>query len=109
MSDLSRSRIYFDEVRVSGLRLQHKIESMRPGEFEPASHLFGSRGHFLVVDHTQDGGVPGRTHFIDNFKMETGQDRAVPTSDGAGCFAPLDKCLGTYDRATTRQRRPNQR
>src|SRR5271156_2059348 len=103
MPDLSRARIYFDEVSVSGLRLQHEIESMHAGKIKTASHLCSSGGHFRALYHAQDRGVPRRAHFVDHFKMEISQHFAIPTSDGAVCFAPRNKCLCIYDRATTKQ------
>src|SRR5271154_5628126 len=103
MSDLSRARIYFDKVSVSGLRLQHEIESMHAGEIETAGHLFSRGGHFRVLYHAQDRGVPGRAHFVDHFEMEISQHFAIPTSDGAVCFAPRNKRLRIYNRATTKQ------
>src|SRR5271154_6409152 len=103
MSDLSRARIYFDEVSVFGVRLQHEIESMHTGKIETASHLFSSGRHFRVLYHAQDRGVPGRAHFVDHFKMEIRQHFAIPTSDGAVCFAPRNEYLRIYDRATTKQ------
>src|SRR5271170_5510159 len=102
MSDLSRARIYFDEVSVSGLRLQHEIESVHTGKIKTASHLCSSGGHFRVLHHAQDRGVPGRAHFIDHFKMEISQHFAIPTSDGAVCFAPRNQRLRIYNRATTK-------
>src|SRR5579863_7944527 len=102
MSYLSRSRIYFDEVRVAGLCFQHEIEPVHAGKIEPTSQFFGSGSHFLVVDQAQNGGVARGAHFIDHFKMETGQDLTVPTSDGACCFASRNKCLRIYDKATAK-------
>src|SRR5271155_5876094 len=103
MPDLSRARIYFDEVSVSGLRLQHEIESMHTRKIQTASHLFSSGRHFRVLYHAQDRGVPRRADFIDHFKMEISQHFAIPTSDGAVGFAPRNKCLRIYNRATTKQ------
>src|SRR5271166_3528642 len=108
MSNLGSPGIYFNEMGIPRMRLQHEIETVQPGKLEPSGVLFGSGGHFGVLDQAQNGGMPGRTHFFEHFKMEAGQNRTLPTGDRAGCFVPSYECLRIEHRSTTRERRPHQ-
>src|ERR1700722_10124970 len=61
-----------------------------------------------MVDQPKDGSVSRRMHLFENLEVQSGEDCAFPTKDGASGLASLDKGLRVYHRSMAHQGGPKQ-
>ena len=101
MSDLSRSRIDFDEVRVSGARLQHEVKSVKPGKIEPANHPSRPQPTFL---RSRSGAPPWRVR-LELALLTTSKCRLASTAPFQQTIALVASCPATNAWALTTGRR----
>src|SRR5438874_256553 len=104
MSDLSCTWIHLNKMCVSSICFQHEVKTMQAGKIETPSDYLSSSRHLSVLNKTQDCRVAYRLCFVENFKMKTREDSALPASHCTGRFTSCHKGLGIHYGSTTKQR-----